>query len=71
MVLNGIQLVCILIMVLTSFKLILLLLDPEITGLLPVDTWDTTLTPEQVDDEWLNYGERDVNPLYGLDNESF
>lgn len=43
--------------------------DPEITGLLPVDTWDTTLTPEQVDDEWLNYGERDVNPLYGLDNE--
>ena len=28
------------------------------------------MTHEEIMDEWLNYGERDINPLYGMDNES-
>ena len=36
----------------------------------PVDEWDPNMTDEEIQDEWQNYGERDINPLYGIDNES-
>ncbi len=28
------------------------------------------LTEEEIMDRWENYGERDINPLYGINNES-
>ena len=44
--------------------------DPEITKIMPVDEWDPEMTQEEIDDLWLNYGERDIDPLYGIEGES-
>jgi len=30
----------------------------------------SNLKEEEIMDLWINYGERDINPLYGITNES-
>ena len=43
-------------------------LDPVITKLEPVpDPYLGADTPEEKMDLWLNYGERDIDPWYGVD----
>ena len=35
-----------------------------------VDEWGEEMTQDEIMDLWINYGERDINPLYGVENES-
>ena len=66
---SGTLLVIIRIMVF-NINLLIINLDALIQKILPVDPWDEEMEQEQIDDLWNNYGERDVNKFYGMENES-
>ncbi len=37
---------------------------------MPVKAWDKELSNEEIFILWNHFGERDIDPLYGIDNES-